>query len=46
MGLWKRIANVFREEPVNRDLDEEMEAHIAEAIAQGRRTKRSGWGWS
>jgi hypothetical protein len=36
MGLWKRIANVFREERVNRDLDEEMEAHIAEAIAQGR----------
>jgi putative ABC transport system permease protein len=36
MGLWRRIANVFRGEGVNRELDEEMEAHIAEATQQGR----------
>ena len=36
MALWRRIANVFRGERVNRELDEEMEAHIEEAMAQGR----------
>ncbi len=36
MGLWRRVGNVFRGERVNRELDEEMEAHIAEAITQGR----------
>src|SRR5690348_601152 len=36
MGMWKRMANVFRGERVNRELDEEMEAHIAEAVANGR----------
>lgn len=36
MGMSRRIANVFRGERMNRELDEEMEAHIAEAVAQGR----------
>lgn len=36
MGLWGRIANVFRAERIHRELDEEMEAHIAEALARGR----------
>ena len=36
MGMWKRMANVFRGERVNAELDEEMEAHIGEAIARGR----------
>jgi len=36
MGMWRRLANVFRGERVSRELDEEMEAHIAEAVAQGR----------
>ncbi|HYL63435.1 MAG TPA: ABC transporter permease [Candidatus Methylomirabilis sp.] len=36
MALWRRMVNVFRGERLNRELDEEMEAHIAEAIAQGR----------
>ena len=35
MSLWSRITNVFSGERVNRELDEEMEAHIAEAIEQG-----------
>src|SRR5580658_5365188 len=36
MSLWTRIANVFRGERLNREIDEELEAHIAEAIAKGR----------
>jgi putative ABC transport system permease protein len=36
MALWRRVANVFLGERVNRELDEEMEAHIEEAIARGR----------
>jgi putative ABC transport system permease protein len=36
MGLWRRMASVFRGGRVNRELDEEMEAHIAEAMEHGR----------
>lgn len=36
MSLWKRTANVFRGERVNREIDEELEAHVAEAMAEGR----------
>ncbi len=36
MSLWSRIANVFRGDRVNREIDEELESHIAEAIEQGR----------
>jgi predicted permease len=36
MPLWRRIANIFRGEALNREIDEELEAHIAEAIAAGR----------
>jgi predicted permease len=36
MPLWKRVANIFRGEGVNREIDEELESHIAEAIAEGR----------
>ena len=36
MSLWLRVTNVLRGEKVNREIDEELEAHIAEAIAQGR----------
>ena len=36
MPLFSRIANVFRAEKLNRDIDEEFESHIAEAIEQGR----------
>ncbi len=36
MSLWSRVRNVFRGEQLNREIDEELEAHIAEAIAQGR----------
>src|SRR5579872_2239907 len=36
MSLWSRIANVFRGERLNREIDEELEAHIEEATARGR----------
>src|SRR5580700_5713398 len=36
MSLWSRMANVLRGDRLNREIDEELEAHIAEGIAQGR----------
>ena len=36
MSLWTRIANVFRGNRLNREIDEELEAHIAEAVENGR----------
>ncbi|HMD22266.1 MAG TPA: ABC transporter permease [Alloacidobacterium sp.] len=36
MSLWSRVSNVFRGERLNREIEEEYEAHLAEAIEQGR----------
>ena len=36
MGLLSRLGNVFRGERLNGEIQEEMEAHLAEAVAQGR----------
>jgi predicted permease len=36
MSLWSRIANAFSPDRLNRELNEEYEAHIAEAVAAGR----------
>jgi predicted permease len=36
MSMWSRIANVIRGDRLGREIDEEFESHIAEAIAQGR----------
>jgi putative ABC transport system permease protein len=36
MPLWSRIVNVFRTDRVSREIDEEMQSHIAAAIEQGR----------
>ena len=36
MGLLSRLRNVFRGEKLNRDIQEELEEHLAEAVAQGR----------
>ena len=36
MSLWSRIANVFRGDRLNREIDEELESHIAEAVEEGR----------
>src|SRR5580704_14683410 len=36
MSLWSRVTNVFRGEKLSREIAEEMESHIAEAVEQGR----------
>ncbi len=36
MSFWRRMANVFRGEKLNRDIDEELNAHLDEAIERGR----------
>jgi predicted permease len=36
MSLWSRVANVFRGEKLSREIAEEMESHIAEAVEHGR----------
>jgi putative ABC transport system permease protein len=35
MSLWSRVANVFQGEKLSREISEEMESHIAEAVEQG-----------
>ncbi|MGA7414589.1 MAG: ABC transporter permease, partial [Bryobacteraceae bacterium] len=35
MSLWSRIANAFRGERLSREIDEELESHIEEAVGQG-----------
>ena len=34
--IWSRIANVFRGDRLSREIDEELQSHIDEAIEQGR----------
>ncbi len=36
MSLWSRIANVIRGERLRREIDEELQSHVQEAIAEGR----------
>jgi predicted permease len=36
MSLWSRLANVFRGDRLNREIDEELQSHIEEAIEEGR----------
>jgi predicted permease len=36
MSLWSRISNAARGERLNREIDEELQSHIDEAIASGR----------
>lgn len=36
MSWWSRIANVLRGDRLSREIDEELQSHIEEAIAQGR----------
>ena len=36
MSLWSRIVNVVRGDRLNREVDEELESHIKEAMEQGR----------
>ena len=41
MSLWSRIANAVHGEPLNREIDEELQSHIEEAIASGRDPKEA-----
>jgi predicted permease len=36
MSFWSRMANVFRNDRLSREIDEELQRHIADAIEQGR----------
>lgn len=36
MAFWSRIANVFRVDRVSREIDEELQSHLEEAIDNGR----------
>jgi predicted permease len=36
MSVWSRVVNVFRSDRLNREIDEELQSHIDEAIASGR----------
>lgn len=36
MSLWSRIANVFRQDRLNRGIDEELASHLEEALESGR----------
>jgi hypothetical protein len=36
VSIWRRIVNLFRGNRVDREIDEELESHIAEAVASGR----------
>src|SRR5215472_4533373 len=36
MSLWSRIANVFRGDRLSREIDEELQSHIEEAVEHGR----------
>ena len=42
MSLWSRVANVFRGERLNREIAEEFESHVEEAVAAGR-DEREAW---
>jgi len=36
MSLWSRFSNVFRDDRLTREIDEELQSHLAEAIEEGR----------
>ncbi len=36
MSLWSRIANVFRRDALNREIEDELQSHLSEAAAHGR----------
>src|SRR5215469_2300163 len=36
MSWWSRLANVFRGDQLSREIDEELQSHLEEALDQGR----------
>src|ERR1700692_216888 len=41
MSFWSRISNAVRGERLNREIEEELQSHIEEAIASGRDPKEA-----
>src|SRR5579859_3662258 len=41
MSVWSRMSNAVRGERLNREIDEELQSHIEEAIASGRDPKEA-----
>src|SRR5215831_18458219 len=41
MSLWSRISNAVRADRLNREIEEELQAHLEEAIASGRDPKEA-----
>jgi hypothetical protein len=41
MSLWSRISNAVHGERLNREIDEELQSHIEEAMASGRDPKEA-----
>ena len=41
MSLWSRISNAVRGERLSREIEEELQSHIDEAIASGRDPKEA-----
>jgi putative ABC transport system permease protein len=36
MSLLSRLANLFRSDRLNREIDEELDSHLADAVDEGR----------
>ena len=47
MSFWSRLANVIRGDGVSREIDEELQSHIDEAVREGRDPveARRAFGW-
>ena len=45
MSLWSRISNALRGERLNREIEEELQLHIEEAIASGRDPEEARVHW-
>ena len=45
MSLWSRLVNVIRGDRLIAEIDEELESHIAEAIAHGRDAEEAPGVW-
>src|SRR5947209_2738596 len=41
MSVWSRVGNLFRTERLRREIDEELQTHIEEAIQEGRDPKEA-----
>src|SRR5579871_5226520 len=42
MSLWSRIVNTFRANRLSREIDEELQSHLKEAVEHGREPAQAG----